>query len=157
MRMERGLGVEHQLHLRRCRHLTVDGCLRGNDVLDEVATVLGLVSNRLAQPAGDGQQRELAHGVLVGGCRRGRRRRWKITDRQATQQHRTGLVGIVGEVDERIVDRLGHRPGGVPGRTHEHLVAGPIETEPWSSPTGEIRSLPVGRVVSRCSCVRPAV
>ena len=97
----------------------------GHDVLHQVAAVLGLVADRLAEAAGHGEQRELADRVLVGrrgGCRGSGR---QVADRQAAEQERTGLVGGVGEVDERIVDHCGQQPGRVSGGTDEQLVPRP--------------------------------
>ncbi len=123
MRMERRLGVEHQLHVRRRRHLSVERRLGRHDVLHEVATMLRLVADGLAQPASDGQQRELADRVLVG--RRGRRRgsRRQLADRQSTKQQRARLVCTVGEIDQRVVHDRRQRSSRMTCRPHEAVDA----------------------------------
>ena len=77
----------------------------GQQVLDDVAAVLGRVADGLAEPPGDGEQHELADVVLAGGGHRRERRGRDLADRQAPDQHGAGGRAVVDELAERVVDR----------------------------------------------------
>jgi hypothetical protein len=102
--VERRLGVEQQVVLRRGGHLQVGVLLGRDDVLHELASVLGLVADGLPEAAGDGEHPVLARTVLARGS--GRRRRSGRNDScgYAADQQRAGAVAGVAELDECVVD-----------------------------------------------------
>ena len=123
VRVEGGLGVEHQLHLRRRAHLPIGVGLGRHQVLHEVATVLGKVPHRLAESACGGQQHELAHVVLEGGCRGRRGSGGQFAEGKASYHDGAGLGCSVGELDERVVQSGRHGARSASCSAHERLVA----------------------------------
>ena len=110
MRVEGGLGVEHEVDAGGRADLTMRVRSGGHEVLDQVATVFGQVADRLAEPTGRCQQHELARRILRHTCGGGVGRERQFAYRQSAQHDRTRLGGVVGEVDQRVVHLGRHDP-----------------------------------------------
>ncbi len=149
VRMERRLGVEHEVRARRRGRLAVGVGGGRHDVLHDPAAVLGHVSDRLAETPRDRQEHEFGRQVLGDRCGRGRRCRRELADRRVADQQGAGAMGRGDESQERGVDldRAGRDSRAPRGGRGPRPVRRPSERRRSSHDAST-----VGTVV-RCSCV----